>query len=446
MRRSKYSLVLSFLCFLAILTVTGCSLGGKVQAPNEYTRVQAAEIEEPAEDVEIEFWTYNDGWKAPINHFQLIHPKIKIKLVKFDFNDMGNVYKKALAAGEGPDILFFDSAYYSQFTTGEYLEDLLKEPYYAGRYEKDFPKDIWESNKSLDGKRLLAMTFLTSPVVTFYRADVMEENGFPSEPEELAKFIEKSENLMAIAKKLKSKGQYIFQMPVDIINLAGLYSGIFDENLRFVRNSDLFVQALDMAREIKRLDLSIGANIVEEAAKEAVRNGELVMVLGIGSWGTSTIQSYAPDQAGKWRVTAPPLGLKVWYSDTKLAINAQSKYKKWAWLFVEYVATQQEGGENIDMISGYCPARRNLKVMLRENEYFGNQHIQPLIEDLAEEMVQYRQTPLDDRALQIFNEEIFRAIENNVDSQKTIKDIANKVEYELKKDREALLKGKKRVK
>jgi len=65
-----------------------------VQAPNEYTRVQAAEIEEPAEDVEIEFWTYNDGWKAPINHFQLIHPKIKIKLVKFDFNDMGNVYKK----------------------------------------------------------------------------------------------------------------------------------------------------------------------------------------------------------------------------------------------------------------------------------------------------------------------------------------------------------------
>jgi len=70
--------------------------------------------------------------------------------------------------------------------------------------------------------------------------------------------------------------------------------------------------------------LSIGANIVEEAAKEAVRNGELVMVLGIGSWGTSTIQSYAPDQAGKWRVTAPPLGLKVWYSDTKLAINAKA--------------------------------------------------------------------------------------------------------------------------
>jgi len=223
---------------------------------------------------------------------------------------MGNVYKKALAAGEGPDILFFDSAYYSQFTTGEYLEDLLKEPYYAGRYEKDFPKDIWESNKSLDGKRLLAMTFLTSPVVTFYRADVMEENGFPSEPEELAKFIEKSENLMAIAKKLKSKGQYIFQMPVDIINLAGLYSGIFDENLRFVRNSDLFVQALDMAREIKRLDLSIGANIVEEAAKEAVRNGELVMVLGIGSWGPVPYRAMLPTRQVSGGSLRRPWGLR----------------------------------------------------------------------------------------------------------------------------------------
>lgn len=111
-------------------------------------------------------------------------------------------------------------------------------------------------------------------------------------------------------------------------------------------------------------------------------------------------------------------------------------------MFVEYVATQQEGGENIDMISGYYPARRNLKVMLRENEYFGNQLIQPLIEDLAEEMVQYRQTPMDDRALEIFNAEIFKAIESNVDSEKAIKDISNKIEDELKKEREALLKRK----
>ncbi|HOM02845.1 MAG TPA: extracellular solute-binding protein [Acetivibrio sp.] len=444
MKVSGYPLLLSFLCFLTILT--GCSLGGKVKVPNEYNRVQAAEIEEPAEDVEIEFWTYSDGWKAPISHFQAIHPKIKINLVKFDFQAIGNEYKKALASGEGPDILFFDSAYYSEFSTGEYLEDLLKEPYYAGRYEKDFPKDMWESNKSIDGKRLLAMTFLTLPVVTYYRSDVMQENGFPVEPEEFSKFIESSQNLMAISKKLKSKGQYIFQMPQDIINLAGLYSGIFDENLRFVRNSDLFAEALDMAREIKRHDLAIGANIVEEAAKEAIQNGELVMVLGIGSWGTGTIAGYAPEQAGKWRVAAPPLGLKAWYSDTKLAINAQSKYKKWAWLFVEYVVTQQEGGENIDMISGYYPARRNLKVMLRENEFFGNQLIQPLIEDLAEEMVQYKQTPMDERALEIFNDEIEKAIDSNIDSEKVIKDISNKVENELKKEREALLKNKKRIK
>ncbi|RXE58888.1 ABC transporter substrate-binding protein [Acetivibrio mesophilus] len=440
MKVAKYSFLAVLFCVLFILT--SCGLGGKGKNSNEYNRVQAAEIEEPTEDVTIEFWTYSDGWRAPISHFESIHPKIKINHVKIDFDSIAGEYQKALAAGEGPDILFFDSAYYSQFTTGEYLEDLLKEPYYAGRYEKDFPKDMWESNKSIDGKRLLAMTFLTSPVVTYYRSDVMQENGFPSEPEEFGKFIEESENLLGISKKLKSKGQYIFQMPTDIISLSGSYSGIFDEKLKFVRDSDLFVKALDMAREIKRLDLAIGVNIVEEAGKEAVRNEELVMVLGIGSWGTNTIKNYAPEQAGKWRVTVPPLGLKAWYSDTKLAINAQSNNKKWAWLFVEYVATQQEGGENIDMISGYYPARRNLKVMLRENEFYGNQLIQPLIEDLAEEMVQYKQTPIDERALEIFNKEIDMAIGSKVDSHKAIKDISNKIESTLKKEREALLKGK----
>lgn len=62
MKISRHTLLVSFLCFLIILT--GCNFEGKVKIPNEYSRVQAAEIEEPDEDVEIEFWTYNDGWRA----------------------------------------------------------------------------------------------------------------------------------------------------------------------------------------------------------------------------------------------------------------------------------------------------------------------------------------------------------------------------------------------
>jgi len=166
--------------------------------------------------------------------------------------------------------------------------------------------------------------------------------------------------------------------------------------------------------------LSIGANIVEEAAKEAVRNGELVMVLGIGSWGPVPYRAMLPTRQVSGGSLRRPWGLRYGIRIPSLRLMPKANTRNGHGCLLN-MWNPAGGRENIDMISGYCPARRNLKVMLRENEYFGNQHIQPLIEDLAEEMVQYRQTPLDDRALQIFNEEIFRAIENNVDSQKTIK-------------------------
>ena len=139
-------------------------------------------------------------------------------------------------------------------------------------------------------------------------------------------------------------------------------------------------------------------------------------------------------------VAKPPLGLTAWYSDTKLAINSQSKNKEWAWLFLEYVVTQQEGGENVDMISGYLPARKNMKIMLRENKFFGDQLTQPLFEELAMNMVQYRQSPLDNKVLEIFNERIFNAIENDMDSKKAIKEIADEIESTVAEERKALLK------
>jgi len=62
---------------------------------------------------------------------------------------------------------------------------------------------------------------------------------------------------------------------------------------------------------------------VEEAAKEAVRNGELVMVLGTGRGGPVPYRAMLPTRQVSGGSLRRP-GLKVWYSDTKLAINAKA--------------------------------------------------------------------------------------------------------------------------
>ena len=197
---------------------------------------------------------------------------------------------------------------------------------------------------------------------------------------------------------------------------------------------------MDLSKQIYKSGYVLGTDIWSKVGEEAIRDDKLVMIFSMGSWGTGTIQNIAPEQAGKWRIAKPPLGLTSWYSDTKLAIDSQSSNKQWAWLSVEYIVTHQEGGENIDMVSGYLPARKNMKIMLRENNYFGDQPTQPLFEELAMNMVQYKQSPLDDEALIIFNERILNAILKDMDSKKAISDIADEIERFVTDERKTLIK------
>ena len=107
---------------------------------------------------------------------------------------------------------------------------------------------------------------------------------------------------------------------------------------------------------------------------------------------------------------------------------------------VEYIVTQQDGGENINMVSAYIPARKNMRVMLREDAFFGEQLIQPMFEELALEMRHYRHTPLDAEALQIFNRGVYEAIINDIDSEETMENIKNEAEERVKEYRRDLPK------
>ena len=432
----RFSLLISVFMILC-----SCAQSSNKSRSDTNLLMQTAFPQESLINTEIKVWAANSGLDAIKQGFESMYPKVNINITKFDsLEKFNSECLSALSSGTGPDVLFFDSSFFGQYTVNGILEDLLKEPYLAGRYEKDFPEDVWESNKSIDGKSLLAMTFLTSPYVTFYRQDIMEENGFPSEPEDFGKFIEKPENLLAIAKKIKPKGQYIFQWPTDLPDLMGSSVGIFDKNLRFLRNTDEFVKMLDIAKESHKSAFELEASFWDTAGGKAIQDSKLVMVFNLGSWGVGSIKNYAPDQVGKWKATKPPLGIYAWQSDTKISISAQSQNKENAWKFVEYVFTQQNGGVNYDMVNGYKPSRRSHKQMYARN-YFLDQETQPLYEELADKMKQYKLTPLDDTALLIFQKDISDATVRNPDSKTAIKNIADKIESTLKEERKALLEN-----
>lgn len=431
-----------FILFGIIIALSSCGQAPNQTNPSKLPQVQTAMPINSNNNAEIEVWASNNGIYGIKQDFEIEHLKTKINLNIFDsLEKFNSECLVALSSGTGPDVFFFDSSFFGQYTANGVLENLLEEPYSAGKYEKDFPEDVWESNKSIDGKSLLAMTFLISPNVTYYRYDVMKENGFPCEPEEFGKFIEKPENILDIAKKLKPKGHYIFQWPTDLPNLLGASVGLFDKNLNYLRDTDEFVKILDVAKEAHRSGYELEVSFWDEPGRKAVENNRLVMLYNLGSWGTSLIQNYAPEQSGKWRVTKPALGVYAWQSDIKIAINSECSNKEEAWRFLEFAALQKSGGVNYDMINGYKPSRRNEKVMSKMNDYLGGQVTQPLFEDIADKMKQYKLTPIDAEASVIFEKDISDATVRNTDSKLAIKNIKEKIEGMLAKELKTLLEN-----
>ncbi len=387
-------------------------------------------------DVELEFWSWF-GLGEDLKQQFYATTGIKVKETIFNFNECELEYMKAFASGEGPDVLMFDSSFFTQYTVNNILQDLLEEPYEAGKYKDQFLG--WESGFSIDNKHLLALTFSTAPYVTFYRWDIMKEYGFPTEPEEFGEFIEKPENILEIASKLKQNDKYVFCYPTDMTDVAGATKGYFDDNLNFVRTGDLFGQALDIGKEAYKNSYMLGANFWNEEGRKVVQEDRLVMFF-LGSYVMNTVEDYAPEQRGKWRIAKPPLDMAAWASDSRLAINAQSLHKEEAWKFLEYVVTHKYSGGYLEsVVPGYLPVQNNTLNMGRKEQYFDDQIVYPIMLELATKMNHYKLTPMDAKATQIYRDVVWSAVQKEEDSYKAIEKMKEIINAELEEEMKILL-------
>src|SRR5690606_21764714 len=117
-----------------------------------------------------------------------------------------------LAAGSGaPDVAQVEQGQFGRYVVGDLLEDLLQPPYDAGRYQELTSEYNWERWKSVDGLKLLGMPWDVTPGVFYYRQDLYEQMGLPSEPEELGDFLKDPDNVLAAAKTFAANGICMFE-------------------------------------------------------------------------------------------------------------------------------------------------------------------------------------------------------------------------------------------
>lgn len=394
---------------------------------------------------EITVWHHLDDSDKSLSNiaanFNKKYPNVKVKLLKNGAAyEVSDKLKTAVAAGTGaPDVVLLEQSYFSKFNGTDALVDLLPTPFDAGRYRDDFPQNLWEKFHSLDRKKLLALPVDAPPGVMYYRSDIMEENGFPSDPDELGTYMEDPENFMNMAQTLKAQGKYIIDYDTQMLDLLS-DSRYFDKDLNYTHNGDKYVQGLDLSKKVKQLGLA--GNFSGDAWSQAMNNGKIAMTWS-ASWYMVYLKQDSKDNSGRWRVTRQPLGTNSVGGGSALAIPAQSKNKEAAWAFIEYALTTIEGQKEFikfNSIPAFKPALQIPEIADSTEEFLGGQKANALFASLVDKLPPDYPSSLDSAAGKIWGPGIEKAMKTNQDSRAALKQIADDVDKAVASDKAKLLK------
>ncbi len=441
----KFS-ILAFLLIFSLL-LAACSGGGKKESNGSKNGEDKKDeglapvemLHDSSLEGEITVWSWG-AWEEQIEIFNELYPNIKVNLVQQEIDALHDNLQTTLTAGKGaPDVSHVLNV--DRYGTPGLLEDLLDPQYDMGRYKHLAEPYVWERWMSLDGKRLLAPPWDIGSGVFYYREDIYEQMGLPSDPEELGEFLQDPENVFQAAQTLAANDIYMYEFRDSPAIQYGDAVGYFDENLNYMRNDERMIELLDHVKRGVQLGWApqLSAFFSEEG-NNLLKQGKIAS-LPVASNAYQQFSRVVPEQSGKWRATKMPFGVNVSLVGSSWVIPSQSQQKDAAFAFVEFMSVNeeawklyQEGG----IQTGWKHIAELPWYQEYENEYFGGQKDFAFYNTLVPELPVRRYTPLDGAAWPLYIDKINESIDKNIDSRTTLQQIEDNTMKQLESDIEKL--------
>ncbi len=355
--------------------------------------------------IEVGGWpSGDDAFKAAMAGFNEMYPNIEVELVFTDTTAHHQALQTSLAAGSGaPDVAMVEGAYIAQYKNSLALTDL--NTLGAQAYKDDFGPFKWNQAISDDGKRMVAIPWDLGPTLYYYRSDVFEEVGLPTDPDEVTKLMSTWEGVLEVAEKVSIPGKRWF-LPSAAYPYQWLFINrdYFDEKLNLVLEREGDIDCLNACLEIRKNGWDMNVDMWSSEAYAAYEAGTCVSVAA-GSWFSGFLKTdIDPDGAGHWRATVLPAGMPATnWGGSFLVIPEQSKEKEAAWAFLTYMLCTAKGQNDmfaaVDYFPAYEPAWTQAPELYTDGDpYFGGQAPNALAAKIASEVPAVYNTIMDTTA------------------------------------------------
>ena len=297
----------------ATMTIGLAACGGSNGGGDDVSEADFSDPESIKGTITVGGWpSGDDGFEAAMEGFHKVYPNIEVEMQFTDTTAHHQALQTALSAGDGaPDVAMVEGAYVAQYRESSALTNLLEEPYNAGELEKDFVEFKWDQCKSADGSAVRLIPWDVGPCTYFYRTDIFEECGLPTDPDEVAELMSTWDGVLEVARKVNIPGKR-WLLP----DASYLYFELFcnrdyydeDLNLQLERDGDL--DCLNAVIKMREEGLDMNVDMWGTEATAAYGDGSLVSVCTGGWFGGFLKTDYAPDASGKWGVAKMPGGVK----------------------------------------------------------------------------------------------------------------------------------------
>ena len=382
--------------------VAGMSLLAACPAPGAAPAATGGAAPAPA-PAEVTFWWWDAAGQIWADGFAKVNDKVKVTFVNTPFADAHDKLLTSFAAGSGaPDVASIEIGRVGGFTAKGGLID-LKEVFDAGQFEKDMVKYKWTQGSTTDG-RLVCMPWDIGPAGVWYRTDLFEAAGYPTDPAEVEKMIGGADHtwddFLAFAKEFKAKSSgktsLFAQAGTDIYGASYRQQGEGYQEGNKLLIEEKATRPFKLAAQAR--NEGIDANIDWWGAEwQAGLKDNAFAGMVIAAWMQGGLTRDQPDLVGKWRVIHAPEANYNW-GGSFTAIPEQTKVRDAAWEFMKWSCCSADGQNLLFKASGVMPAYKPAwKDPLYEAgvDFFGGQATYKIWTEIADNIPAILRTPND---------------------------------------------------
>ncbi len=333
------------------------------------------------EQVTLNFWAFGaTNYEELAKEYEAENPNIKIKFRAAETAEHHDALFTALSAGSGaPDIAALEVDQLDRFKEAQ---DRFENLYDLGA--KDVQDQYldwkWNAGENQAGDFLIGLPTDIGPKGLYYRVDIFEEAGLPTDPEEVASLINSPEAFKEAGVKVKEATGKPFVDSMEMAYRAYLDAAVEsylnpDGELILDEEGNSVKKAYDYAVELNEAGIVGKFDMWTPEWANAVNTGEFAAELGAG-WLKGWMEGNAPDAVGKWRVATLPTEFAANWGGSYISIPSETEHAQEAYDFVEWLVSPENQLESFQS-KGLFPSATSVYDMdefkSNEDEFFGGQ-------------------------------------------------------------------------